>query len=140
MAHPELDQLADFCLHFAQHSLAKRGGFHPFGASIGSDGKLTADTIQIDVQHSLAQSLIDAYMNLYRSKASAGEIRAAAICWDSRVTLGDHPKTDAISIGLEHSNGESVAVYCPYTKNPLRRYDFGDLAATARPAQFFPSV
>lgn len=34
MAHPDLDTLVNQLFWFAQEMLAKRGAFHPFGASI----------------------------------------------------------------------------------------------------------
>ena len=43
MAHPELDQLLNFALEFAQKMLKEHGEFYPFGASMGMDGKISMD-------------------------------------------------------------------------------------------------
>jgi hypothetical protein len=137
MAHPELDELVDYCIGFAKQQLSKYGSFHPFGASVKTDGSPLVDGILLDDEHTAAQSVIDNYTEIYQSQARAGELRAAALCWDSRVSLGNSPKTDAIAIGLEHSNGESTTVYLPYKKRLLRGYQYGELSTTRRDPKFF---
>jgi hypothetical protein len=57
---------------------------------------------------------------LARSAAS-GEIRAAAICADVRITppeSGD--QTDAIRTSIEHADGDPVEVFMPYAKTRMR--------------------
>jgi hypothetical protein len=137
MAHSDLDALVDYCIGFAKQQLSKHGSFHPFGASVKADGNPAADGILLDDEHPPAQKVIDTYTEIYQSQAKAGELRAAALCWDSRVSLGDSPKTDAIAIGLEHSNGESVTVYLPYKKQLFRGYQYGELSPTRREPKFF---
>jgi len=117
--------------------LEKHGEFFPFGASVGADGELSVDGVLLDDEYPPSQVVIDKYTEVYRARAKTGELAAAAICWDSRVTPGNGPKTDAISIGLEHSNGESVDVYAPYKKTLPGGYQYGELAATRREPQFF---
>jgi hypothetical protein len=39
MAHPDLDQLLNAGLKFAQEMLAKRGAFFPFGCSMNIEGE-----------------------------------------------------------------------------------------------------
>jgi hypothetical protein len=137
MAHPDLDALVDYCLGFAKQQLSKHKSFHPFGASVKADGNPTADGVLLDDEHPPAQTVIDTYTEIYQSQAKTGELRAAALCWDSRVSVGGGPMSDAISIALEHSNGESVTVHLPYKKQLLRGYQYGELAATRREPQFF---
>jgi hypothetical protein len=40
MAHPELDELLDTLLPFAQQMLQKHGEFFPFGAAMTSSGEI----------------------------------------------------------------------------------------------------
>jgi hypothetical protein len=137
MAHPDLDALLDYCIGFAQQQLRKHGEFFPFGASIGPDGKLAVDAVLIDDEHPPSQAVIDMYTEMYRARAGTGDLHAAALCWDSRVSIGDGPKTDAISIGLEHINRESVTACVPYKKSLLRGFQYGNVASTHRELQFF---
>jgi hypothetical protein len=39
------------------------------------------------------------------------QVRTVALCYDGRVVRGRPRKNDAIVVGLEHVNGESVYVY-----------------------------
>jgi hypothetical protein len=137
MAHQDLDNLADYCIGFAKQMLGKYGEFFPFGASIGGGGNLAADGLFLENEHPPSQSVIDKYTELYRGRAKTGELTAAAVFWDSRVSLENGPKTDAISIGLEHSNQESITVYVPYKKLLLRGHQFGEPAAARREPWFF---
>jgi hypothetical protein len=137
MAHQDLNDLADYCIGFARQMLGKHGEFYPFGASIGTDGKLAVDGVLLDDEHPPSLTVIERYTEVYHARAKNGELVAAALCWDSRVSIGNSPKTDAISIGLEHSNQESVTVFVPYKKLLFRGYQYGELTATRREPQFF---
>jgi len=137
MAHPDLNDLVDYCIGFAQKQLSKHGEFFPFGASMGEDGQLAADGLLLDDEHPPSQAVIDQYIELYLSRAQTGDLRAAALCWESRISLENGPMREAISIALEHRNRESVTVYVPYKKSLLRGYRYGELAATPREPQFF---
>ena len=140
MAHPDLDDLLDHCLRFAQRMLAGQGEFFPFGASIEEGKVLMSDGIQIEEEHPPSQKVIDEYTAIYRARASSGGLRAAAICWDCEIVISNGTRTDAISVGLEHRNGESANVCLPYTKNLPSGYEYGDLVAYRREAQFFKAT
>jgi len=45
MAHPDLDQLLNAVLPFAQQMLSKHGEFFPFGASMTIDGEIIANDL-----------------------------------------------------------------------------------------------
>ncbi len=65
-----------------------------------------------------------------RQQAERGEIRASALCIDVlTIPPGEKEKTDAISVRLEHANGESVIVFVPYRKLTSGEYEYGDLFA-----------
>jgi hypothetical protein len=85
-----------------------------------------------------SQELIDSLAGTYAQRASTGDIRAAAICADVRVVPpGTATKTDAISVALEHTSGEAVTVFLPYSKGWLGRVRYGNLFASERSKQFF---
>jgi hypothetical protein len=72
-----------------------------------------------------------------RAQASAGAIRAAAICYDSRFALPGGEKTDAIAVSLEHRDGDAVRVMQPYSKGRFSGLKFGELVAVAPERRVF---
>ena len=138
MAHPELDQLLDSVLTFAQQMLKVHGEFYPFGESLDVTGKRAMDGAHTGSEHPPSQELIDLLVQAYAHRARSGELRAAAVCADVRVVPpGKVGKTDAISVGLEHQSGEAVNVFLPYQKGWFGRIRYGELFASARDPQFF---
>jgi len=59
----------------------------------------------------------------------SGQIRAAAICYDSRFTPEGGEKTDAIAVSLEHRDGDAVLFMQPYSKARFTGFKFGQLVA-----------
>jgi len=113
MAHPDLDELHNFLLPFAQEMLAKYGEFYPFGASS---------------EHPPSQHMIDLITQGFYEKAMNGVIRAAGICYDVRtLPPGEVKKSDAICISLEHRSGDAVDILVPYKKKWLRKVVYGEL-------------
>ena len=138
MAHPDLDQLLNVALEFAQKMLKEHGEFYPFGASMGTDGKITMDGAATGREHPPSKELLDLLSESYTQRASTGGLRAAAICADVRVPPpGSDQKTDAIQVGLEHANGEAVTVFLPYQKGWAGRVRYGNVFTSARNRQFF---
>jgi hypothetical protein len=124
MAHPDVDELLNHCFEFAQITLKKRGGFHPFAASVGSDGKMNSLGLHSDTEHPESKEMVNQYTVLLQSLASNGEARAVALCYDSRFSQGEKPKKDAIAVSIEHANGESVMAYLPYKKKLFGGFEF----------------
>jgi hypothetical protein len=138
MAHPDLDQLLNSVLAFAQLLLSKHGEFFPFGSSMKLNGEIIMDGADTGGEHPPSQEVIDLLAQSYEQRAGKGELRAAAICADVRVVPpGKADKTDAISVGLEHRSGEAVAAFLPYQKGWFGRIKYGQIFASARDAQFF---
>ena len=138
MAHPDLDHLLDVAVKFAQEMLARRGAFFPFGCSMNTEGEIIMDASYSGGEHPPSQELIEALAGGYAQKANAGVLRAAAICADVRVVPpGAAAKTDAISVALEHSSGEAVTVFLPYSKSWFGRVRYGNLFASEKILQFF---
>ena len=130
MAHPDLDELLTSLLPFAREMLAKRGEFFPFGACMKSDGTIEMVAAQTDSDQPPSQQLIDLIAETLRAKASAGEIRAAGICYDVRIRpSGASAPMDAICASLDHSVAEAVDVFLPYEKKRFRGPKYSELSA-----------
>jgi len=138
MAHPDLDEILNSLLPFAQQMLAKYGAFHPFAASMNQEGKVALVAGYTGDEHPPSQEVIDLLTDGLRQSARQGEIRAAGICLDVRtIPPGQTQKVDAICAQLEHENGDAVDAYLPYKKPWLRRVKFGQLLAAKRQRTFF---
>jgi hypothetical protein len=140
MGHPDLEELLNALVPFAQQMLSKHGEFYPFGASMNPDGEVAANAADTGDEHPDSQELIVMMMEAFRREAAAGGIRAAGICVDVRtIPPGETEKTDAIKVGLEHQSGEAVDVFIPYEKGFLGKLKYGGLFAAARTPEFFVS-
>ena len=133
MAHPVLDRLMDFCLRFAHSMLAKNGAFHPFAAKLNTAGELSPVAIPLGEEVPPSQALVSRYTALLKDLAAAGEIQAAALCYDTTLATGH-----AITVSLEHADGESVTVFQPYQQASNGKFRFDPPVATVSPRKFFP--
>ncbi len=136
MAHPDLDDLLDSSLKFAQQCLEKYGAFFPFGMSTEVNGKGRVTDAWNGEERPLSKDLIELLNRGYQQDVKNGEIRAACICSDVKITTPSGGKTDAIRCELEHVNGESVSVYLPYQKTG-KVFEYGQLTAEMREPKFF---
>jgi hypothetical protein len=138
MAHPDLDQLLNALLPFAQQMLSKHGEFYPFGSAMSTDGKIEAHAAYDGGEQPPSQQLIDLLTQGFRQQASSGKIRAAAICCDVRaIPPGQSEKTDAICVSAEHQSGEAADVYLPYKKGWFGKISYGEIFGAARTREFF---
>jgi len=138
MAHPDLQSLVDSLLPIAQSLLRNQGDFHPFGATMDSDGRIQWIAADSGAEFPEAQTLIEMMTELIKKKACALEIRSAAICYDClTVPPGDNVKTDVIGFNLERYSGESISIFVPYLKVDDEP-QFRAMCATPKAAQFFP--
>jgi hypothetical protein len=136
--HPDLDALLNDLLPFAERMLAEQGEFYPFGGSITSDGRHISVGAKGSSDYPKSRELIDIMMTEFRSQASEGKIRAAAICFDVRVVLpGQVDKTDAIQLALEREGGDAVDVFVPYAQLPGGEFTYGELFACKRTPTLF---
>jgi hypothetical protein len=126
----EMDSLLDMLLPFAQQELEKHGEFFPFAASIDSSGALGLVAVDLGDEHPASTDVIDAIYEALARSAAGGEIRAAGICADVRITPpGSSDQTDAIRTSIEHAEGDPVEVFMPYAKKRMRGFEFGELFA-----------
>lgn len=138
MTHPDLDELLNVLLPFAQQMLAKQGEFLPFGSSMKIDGTIIANAGYDISAHPQSQEIIDLMISSFQQSATSGELRAAGICCDIRVAPpGMTKKTDAICVSLEHQSGAAVDVVIPYKKGLFGKLIYGELFAAKRTPQFF---
>ena len=113
--------------------LKKRAAFYPFAATIQPDGEVKLVAIHSGDETPQPQVLVDQFSAVLKSLAVTGEALATALCYDSRVwARGDEKgKKDAIAVALEHSNGEAVIVYLPYSKKFFGGYSYDPVTAVA---------
>lgn len=133
----ELDALLDPLLDFAQDLLRKRGEFFPFGGTMSSGGEISLTAADPGDERPASQDVIDLLVDGLRAQATAGQIRAAAICYDSRFTSEGGETTDAIAVSLEHRDGDAVLVMQPYSKGRFTGLKFGQLVAVAPERRVF---
>jgi hypothetical protein len=126
----------------AEMLLAKHGEFYPIGAIVLSNGEVQHVSAGIDGdEHPLSQSLIDLLTEIFKNEAKKGKIRAAGICYDAlTVPPGQHRKRDAVCCGLEHSLGESIDVFRPYSRADDGSFQYDEIFASERPPQFFCEI
>ena len=130
MAQEDLDELLNALLPFAQEMLAKHGEFFPFGGYMDVGGGITHVGGWTGEEQPPSQDVIDVMVRGLRRQAERREIRAAAVCLDVRtIPPGQTEKTDAISVRLEHANGEAVDVFLPYRRGQSGEYEYGELFA-----------
>jgi hypothetical protein len=134
----DLDALLNPLLPFAQDMLRKHGEFFPFGAVMKAGGEVELVAGYTGSEQPSSQELIDLMVSGMRSRAAAGEIKAAGICHDVRVRSEDGKTTDAIAVSLEHRAGVSIAVLMPYSKGRFTGLLFGDSTAGPSERRIFP--
>ena len=66
---------------FAKHQFAKRGTFLPLGAVVSVQGQVDLASVMLDPDSSAAD-MRTALLSMFQQRASSGEIRAAAVCYD----------------------------------------------------------
>jgi hypothetical protein len=137
MPHPDLDQLLNILLPFAQQTLANHGELIPFGLSMKIDGTIVAN-VAYEKEHAPSQEIVDLLAQAFRQSALNAEIRAAGICYDTRVTPpGETQLSDAICASLEHQSGDAMDVFVPYAKVPRGEISYRELFAIRHIPQLF---
>jgi len=108
-----LDELLNFCVGFAKEMLAKRGEFHPFGASLRRDGQVSAAGGYAG-EKSTSQEVYQTLHSGLSADFEKGDIVAAAIAADVTIPAEFSPAfSDGIRVHLECS-GYSRYIYIPY--------------------------
>jgi hypothetical protein len=138
MAHPDLDALLNALIPFAQQMLSKYGEFYPFGASIDVNGAISFSATDPQLESSQSQVVFESLVSDLSQKAANGQIKAAGICFDTRITRPrDVSKIDAICIHLEHREQAPVRVYMPYVKSLFGKFKYQELSASTVESRIF---
>jgi hypothetical protein len=124
----QLETLFNAVRPVAAEMLARQGEFHPFGASLDSGGKLGSVAAVSADDHPKSAQLLAQLKASFRGAAGANKIVASALAYNIRVAPpGQTEKTDAIAIDLDHRDGVSLTMICPYQLGPDRQPVFGAL-------------
>ena len=127
-ARDDMEILLDPLVRFAQDALRKYGEFYPFGYSMTVDGQVQLEAAATESDRPPSDELIELLVAGLRGQAAAGRIRAAGICWDSRITDAETgAKKDAIAVSLEHEAGDTVLLFMPYAKGRFSGWRFDDM-------------
>lgn len=129
-AREEMDALLDALVGFARKMLVARSAFHPFGASIASDGRLQMVTADLDDARPTPDTVLAALHARLAGDAAAGRIRAGGTCVDVRLEDGS---SDAIRVDIDHAAEEPVRVFLAYAVEAPGRVVFGELLAEPGP-------
>ena len=130
MAHQDLDMLLQSLLPFAQQMINKHGEFFPFGATMDMNGQIAMASAYTESEQPPSQECSDLLLGGFKVQAKEGKIRACGIVYDVRtIPPGQSEKVDAICARLEHSCGEAVDVFLPYSKGWLGRIKYGEIFA-----------
>ncbi|USJ02142.1 hypothetical protein MUG10_08565 [Xanthomonas prunicola] len=114
-ASPEkLYERLTYCIDFGETMLTSDGEFHPFGATLGLDGNVTAAGGYNGEENPAAQDIYRLLGEAFTSSATEGSIAAAALAANVDIPLEyEPPAPDGIRVLLE-SRGFSRFVYIPY--------------------------
>lgn len=138
MASPDLNELFQAAVTFAETMLAKEGEFIPFGVLMDTYGKVALVAGDVGSERPISADVIALLQSSFMESAAKGAIRAAGICLDIRtVPPGQDTKSDAICVRLAHVSSEAVEVFVPYAEHQPGIYVYGErFAAQAQDFKF----
>jgi hypothetical protein len=120
-------------LPFAKRMLAEHEEFHPYGGFLRTDGSIVhvgAEARSVD--YPSGKDLIDSLQRDFRRRAKNGEIKAAAIVSNVRVTPpSKHERSDAIQATVEHRDSYCADVFFPYRIDEKGIVEFASVFAQA---------
>jgi hypothetical protein len=136
----ELEKLLAASLPFAQQMLAKHAEFYPYGATMGSDGKIANVGGYTGDEHPKFTEVIDLLKAAYRRDGETGKIMASALVYDIRtIPPGQTQKTDAVAVDLDHRDGMSIIMVYPYTIDADKKVRFASPFAMKGAGAIFKS-
>src|ERR1017187_1591154 len=100
----------------AEKMLRQYGEFYPCGGYMKPDGTIVAvGASDPDTDHPKSKDLIYVLRSSLQDLAEQNQCKAVAMVFDVTVTLpNSDPKSDAIQVSVEHSEGYSAEVFFPY--------------------------
>ena len=136
--HSDFQSLIDSLLSFAKSMVSEHGSFNPFGAVMYVDSQIQWVAADTGEEFPASQVLIDSMVAMFKESAEAGDIRAAAICYDGRaIPPGAASKMDVIGFALEHRSTDSIGAYIPYVRKENGDVEYSEMYAIEREPQFF---
>ncbi|MEZ5966936.1 MAG: hypothetical protein R3F56_24055 [Planctomycetota bacterium] len=116
-AKSDCESLLSALMPFAKQMLSKHGEFFPFGGTMSTSGEITQSAAGTGEERPPSQALMNMLRAGFRAAAERGEIRAAAIVYDTLVVPpGKTSKQDAVTVALDHRDDYSVVVVFPYSR------------------------
>jgi hypothetical protein len=125
-ARDDLQAICDFLMGFAEGQVRDCGAFLPFGVSMDTSGKLTAEAASDGEDQSTATEILPLLHEGLRTKEPS-QVRAVGVCEWVKITPEGGSQTDAIKVLVEHTNGLTVAFYLPMKKKMLGKWEAGEL-------------
>lgn len=111
----ECEAFLEPALAFAEQMLKQHGEFFPFGLTLSEAGEIAFAATASNQEQPTSHEIIEELETVFRSGASARELKATALVVDVRVVPPTQAETtDAVSIRLDHRDNYSVVVYFPY--------------------------
>ncbi|MEO7664589.1 MAG: hypothetical protein ABIV26_05630 [Candidatus Limnocylindrales bacterium] len=123
----DLQALSDSLLAMAIRFLAQQPGFLPFAATVSRDGTVAMVGGMPDGDGGDAAAIRSLLVGGLRAEAASGQVRAAGICADSTFRPEGGQPADAISMTLEHGDGEVLALVVPYRRDSGGEAIVGDV-------------
>ncbi len=134
----ECEALLAFVLPFAEHLLAKRGGFLPYGGVIKADGAMTMIHGAGETERPLPVDILKLLKEGFVLFARKGEYRATAAVYETWSTRpGETEKLDAVTVSLNHRDDYSVRVVFPFRIDD-GKIVWGESFAQSGEADIFP--
>ncbi|MGH8081401.1 MAG: hypothetical protein ACREP7_12580 [Lysobacter sp.] len=133
----ECEQLMNVVLPFAEQTLQKYGGFHPYGAALKTDGEVALVAGYDGNEHPPSTEIIRLINQGFVNSARLGEYKATALVYDVTAVLPSSGQTsDAIAVSLNHRQNYSVVMFFPYRLSE-GAVQFGEAFAEAGKADVF---
>jgi len=114
---------------------------YPMAAAIRMGGALVPVILKLPEREISAVEAAELLKSGLRTLAQQQQASALAICYGGRVSIEEEPgvKRDAIVVGLEHVDGESMDVCVRYRKRRPLGYAFEEAITLPRTRCLFPA-
>jgi len=107
------------------------GEFYPFAMTMDRQGAIAGLSASPSSDRPSVDDVWTSLRNSLRDLATSGKLRAAAVCVNTKITMGDAVR-DAITVFVEHEDGLALEVVVPYRRAGEGRVEYD--ATMARPS------
>jgi hypothetical protein len=137
MPSAALDQLSEHLVKFAQGLLDAHGVFRPFGATVDGQGQLQYYAADDGSERGGFPAQIEILKLALREASEADQIHAAGFCFDVILHREGRPKQVAIQCSVEHTDGEAIERFTPYSKTESGAIQYGEGFTNDRHREIF---